>query len=108
MAHEIGKNKGLFEKVYEVVRKIPAGSVMTYGQIAHELGIRDVRKIGWALHANPDGSITPCHRVVNKEGGLAPGYVFGGPDEQKNKLLSEGILFIDDNHVDLSRCQMGK
>jgi len=66
MAHEIGKNIGLFEKVYEVVRKIPEGSVVTYGQIAKTLGIRDVRKIGWALHANPDGSTTPCHRVVNK------------------------------------------
>jgi len=104
MAHEIGKNKGLFEKVYEVVRKIPEGSVMTYGQIAKELGIRDVRKIGWALHANPDGTVTHCHRVVNKEGDLAPGYAFGGPDEQKNKLLAEGVLFIDDNHVDLSKC----
>jgi methylated-DNA-protein-cysteine methyltransferase-like protein len=105
MAHEIGKNIGLFEKVYKVVQKIPEGKVMTYGQIARELEIRDVRKIGWALHANPDGSKTPCHRVVNKEGGLATGYAFGGPNEQRNKLIAEGVTFTDDDHVDLTKCQ---
>lgn len=105
MAHEVGKNKGLFEKVYEVVKTIPMGKVMTYGGIAVALGIRDVRKIGWALHANSDGSVVPCHRVVNKEGRVAPGYAFGGPGEQRNRLLAEGITFIDEEHVDLSKSQ---
>jgi len=97
------KNPGLFLKVYEVLKTIPEGKVMTYGQIAGKLGLRDVRKVGWALHANPDSSKVPCHRVVNKEGGMAPGYAFGGPNEQKNKLLAEGITFKDDNHVDLEK-----
>lgn len=92
----------LFQRVYEVVKKIPAGSVMTYGQIAEVLGTRDVRKIGFALHANKDGKEVPCHRVVNKDGRLAPGYAFGGPGEQRNKLIAEGVEFIDGNHVKLS------
>ena len=89
-----------FERVYEVVRKIPEGMVMTYGQIAEVLGTKDVRKVGFALHANPDSSSVPCHRVVNKDGRLAPGYAFGGSGEQKMRLLAEGVKFIDDNHVD--------
>ena len=92
-----------FEKVYEAVKKIPKGKVSTYGNIARLIGSRDVRKIGWALHANPDSSKTPCHRVVNKEGRLAPGYAFGGSGEQKKKLETEGVPFKNSDHVDLER-----
>ena len=88
-----------FEQVYEVVKTIPKGKVMTYGQIARAIGSKDARKVGWALHANPDCSLVPCHRVVNKDGRLAPGYAFGGPDEQKIRLIAEGVEFVDKNHV---------
>lgn len=98
---------GLFEKVHELVKKIPAGSVATYGQVAHLLGVKDVRKIGWALHANKDANC-PCHRVVNKEGRLAPGYAFGGPGEQKKKLIQEGVIFVDEMHVDLQKAEWKK
>ena len=97
------KNPNLFAKVYKIVQTIPVGKVMTYGQIAKLVGTRDVRKIGWALHANKDSENVPCHRVVNKEGGLAPGYAFGGPDEQKKKLVKEGVKFEDDGKVDLDK-----
>lgn len=93
-----------FEQIYSIVIKIPEGKVMTYGQIARILGTNDVRKIGFALHANKDGLNTPCHRVVNKEGRLAPGYAFGGPGEQRMRLLAEGVIFKDDEHVDLDKC----
>jgi methylated-DNA-protein-cysteine methyltransferase related protein len=73
---------------------------MTYGQIAEIIGTKDVRKVGFALHANKNGSDVPCHRVVNKDGRLAPGYAFGGPDEQKMKLMAEGVKFKDTNNVD--------
>ena len=96
--------KNFFDQVYDVVREIPEGMVMTYGQIAEKLGTRDARRVGHALHANKDGSLVPCHRVVNKEGKLAPGYAFGGPNEQKNRLIAEGVKFIDDIHVDLDKC----
>ena len=83
---------GFFEQVYRVVRKIPKGKVMSYGQIAKVLGTRDSRRVGWALHANSDLK-TPCHRVINKDGRLAPGYAFGGTDIQRKKLLQEGVEF---------------
>ena len=92
-----------FDKVYEAVKKIPVGKVSTYGDIARLIGSRDVRKIGWALHANKSTQDCPCHRVVNKEGGLAPGYAFGGPSEQKKLLELEGVPFKDENHVDLEK-----
>ncbi len=101
MFYIIKNRMNFFERVYEVVRRIPEGKVMTYGQVAEMLGTRDARRVGHALHANRDRN-TPCHRVVNKGGRLAPGYAFGGPNEQKNRLISEGVPFIDENHVDLA------
>jgi len=89
-----------FYKVFKIVAKIPAGKVMTYGQIAKKLKITDARTVGWALHSNKNQEI-PCHRVVNRFGKLAPGYVFGGPERQKEKLKKEGVIFKDENTVDL-------
>lgn len=74
---------------------------MTYGGIADVIGTKDARRVGQALHANPDSSDVPCHRVVNKDGRMAPGYAFGGPGEQRMRLKAEGVKFIDDDHVDL-------
>lgn len=92
--------KNLFNQIYNLVKKIPKGKVATYGQIAKDLGIKDVRIVGWALHANKDNKKVPCHRVVNKEGKISFSYAFGGEMEQKRKLESEGVKFIDRNHVD--------
>ena len=100
MVHQ--KREGLFEEVYKTIRTIPEGKVVTYGQLARMVGTRDARKIGWALHANRDPDC-PCHRVVSKEGRLAPNFAFDGPKEQKRRLLVEGISFIDDNHVNLEK-----
>lgn len=90
-----------FQQVYGLVQHIPAGKVSTYGEVAKALHTRDARRIGQALHANPDGSKTPCHRVVFSDGRLAPGYAFGGPNEQMRKLQLEGVTFLEDGHVDL-------
>ena len=92
----------LFEQVYEIVRQIPKEKVTTYGAIARRLGTKDARKIGFALHANPDPE-TPCHRVVNKDGGLADSYAFGGWEKQKEKLLAEGVIFASEKIVDLKK-----
>ena len=91
-----------FEKVYKEVRKIPEGEVATYGQLAGILGSKDARKVGWALHGNKDTK-TPCHRVVTKDGRVAPNYAFGSWKEQKSKLVAEGVKFIDEMHVDLDK-----
>lgn len=92
-----------FEQVYALVQQIPPGFVTTYGDIARALGTRDARRVGHALHANPSNDLTPCHRVVNKDGRLSESYAFGGSIEQYAKLREEGIVFLDRTHVDLSK-----
>lgn len=91
-----------FEKVYEKVQQIPEGYVSTYGDIARACGNpRMARQVGWALHANPNTSLIPCHRVVNRFGSLCTGFAFGGINAQKARLEAEGVK-VDKNYcVDL-------
>lgn len=96
------KTDNFFDHVYEIVRTIPRGKVLTYGAIARQIGSRDARKIGWALHANTDPN-TPCHRVVNKVGRLAPNFAFDGWHEQKRRLQEEGVTFSSEMVVDLKK-----
>lgn len=94
--------KNLFQKTYKVVRRIPEGRTATYGQIARQVGTSP-RVVGNALHQNPDAKNIPCHRVVDRNRRLAKNYAFGGPKEQKRRLLKEGVKFKDRNHVDLGK-----
>ena len=93
-----------FEKIYEVVKSIPEGKVATYGQVALLAGNpRWARVVGYALHVNPYPGIIPCHRVVNREGGVAPGFAFGGVGIQRQLLESEGIVFEPNGRIDLEK-----
>ena len=93
-----------FENVYEAVQLIPRGKVATYGQIARMIGApRSSRAVGYALHANPRPGVIPCHRVVNREGRLAPAFAFGGPEIQAQLLESEGVEVGEDFVVDLGK-----
>jgi len=97
-------NGNFFEKVYEVVKKIPEGKVATYGQIAYAVGSpRSARQVGFALHVNPEPGIIPCHRVVNRFGGLAPAFAFGGVEVQAQLLRAEGVEVSEDGFVDLEK-----
>ena len=92
-----------FERIYEVVRTIPKGSVASYGQVAALAGNpRWARVVGYALHQNPEPGVIPCHRVVNREGRLAPAFAFGGPQVQEQLLRDEGVE-VRDGFVDLDR-----
>ena len=93
-----------FEKIYAVVKNIPEGKVATYGQVALLAGNpRWARVAGYALHVNPEPGIIPCHRVVNREGRVAPGFAFGGEGVQRQLLESEGIIFETDGRIDLEK-----
>lgn len=86
-----------FESVYEVVKKIPKGKVLTYGDVARAVGApRSARQVGWALHSNPQPGIIPCHRVVFGDGRLTAGFAFGGKEVQKALLKAEGVQFEND------------
>ncbi len=96
------KSTDHFEKVYKLVAKIPKGKVSTYGAIGKVLTMSP-RIVGYALHKNPDNDLTPCHRVVNRDGRVAPGFAFGGPGIQKQLLMGEGVTFEDESHVKLPK-----
>ncbi|MCL2298963.1 MAG: MGMT family protein [Firmicutes bacterium] len=92
-----------FSRVYEAARQIPRGRVATYGQIARLAGNpRMARQVGWALHANPEPGIIPCHRVLNRFGEVCKGFAFGGEEAQRMLLEAEGIAFGPDGRVDLA------
>lgn len=100
------------DKVYDVVRQVPAGKVVSYGQVARLIGQpRKARFVGYAMHDNPDPwdpatkTGIPCHRVVFKDGRLAPGFAFGGIEEQHARLATEGVAFLDAETVDMKVSQ---
>lgn len=94
----------VFNKIYEQVRRIPRGKVATYGQIAILAGNpRWARAVGYALHSNPDPDGIPCYRVVNRFGGLAPAFAFGGEERQAELLRADGVEVRPDGTVDLER-----
>ncbi len=91
--------KSFNEQVYEIVAKIPAGQVTTYGNIARILGRpRMARFVGFASN-NKNSWGLPWHRVVFKDGGLVPGYAA----QQYDELESEGVQFTKDKKVDLEK-----
>jgi methylated-DNA-[protein]-cysteine S-methyltransferase len=73
------------EQVWAALRQIPAGTTLSYGQIAARLGrVRASRAVGRANGSNPVGIVVPCHRVIGADGSLT-GY--GGGMERKRWLL---------------------
>jgi O-6-methylguanine DNA methyltransferase len=87
------KQEDFFDRVYEVVAKIPYGKVTTFGDIAEVCGIRSAaRTVGWALNGTKDSGL-PCHRVVNRFGALTGKYHFGEYDLMEDLLRSEGVEF---------------
>lgn len=84
---------GYREHVYQLVRQIPAGRVMTYGQIAYLLGEGYTpRTVGFVMHgANEEN--TPWHRVINAQGRCSTGRIVIPPDKQQRMLEAEGIEF---------------
>lgn len=93
---------GFRDNVYEIVRQIPRGYVMSYGQIAALAGnIRAPRAVGYAMLQCPYRDM-PCHRVVYADGGLAH-EVFFGAGCQRKILESEGVSFTEAGCADIKK-----
>jgi methylated-DNA-protein-cysteine methyltransferase-like protein len=93
-----------FERVYGLVRNIPRGRVVTYGQVAAMLGVaRGARAVGWALRALSEAwaPLVPWHRVGGA-GGRISLRAGPGPEIQRRRLRAEGVGFRR-GHVDLAR-----
>ena len=101
-----GRRQSDFRRlVYEVLRRVPRGRVVTYGQLALIAGrARAAREVGWIAYEGGRG--LPWQRVVNRFGGLAIGY--GGHDGRaahKRDLAGDGVRVRRNLTVDLRRYQ---
>ncbi len=91
-------NKSNFERIHDLVRRIPRGKVAAYGQIAHWLGWpRGARTVGWALRALRAGTDVPWHRVINAQGRIS----LRGDDVQRGLLEAEGVVFDKTGQIDM-------
>jgi methylated-DNA-protein-cysteine methyltransferase-like protein len=88
------------ERVYRIVRSIPRGRVMTYGQLAEILGDGYTpRTVGFVMHGSNDK--TPWHRVINAQGACSTGGVVLPHDKQQRMLEAEGVCFNERGRCDL-------
>jgi len=95
-------SRGYRERVFEIVRRIPTGRVMTYGQLAEILGEGYTpRTVGFVMHS-ADESV-PWQRVINSQGACSTGRVIVPPDLQQRMLVSEGVVFNEKGRCDLGR-----
>ena len=92
------KEKGFFEKVYDVARLIPFGRVTSYGAIAKYLGASgSARMVGWAMNGAGKHPDIPAHRVVNRKGLLTGKHHFDGTNLMQQLLESEGIEVVENS-----------
>ena len=102
----IEMDETFYELVYVQVRKVPAGSVCTYGDIAALAGYPGAaREVGLAMSRVQRAWNLPCHRIVNAKGTLAPSCAFGGKDRQRALLEAEGVPFLNSDTIDMPRAR---
>lgn len=95
-------DKNYRERVYRIVRSIPRGRVMTYGQLAEILGEGYTpRTVGFVMHGSDNK--TPWHRVINAQGGCSTGRIALPSDKQQRMLAAEGVEFNERGRCDLQR-----
>ena len=93
------------ERVYAAARQIPPGRVASYGCLAALAGNpRAARIVGYVMHTCPAQAHVPCHRVVNRLGGLSDAFSPLGKESQRLLLEMEGVPFRLDGGVDLTAC----
>gem|GEM_PF-418489 len=91
----------MFERIYAAVRGVPRGRVITYGEIARQVGLQNgARTVGWALASLPDGEAAPWWRVVRSDGTIANRRFAA---EQRKRLRRDGVRFARDGRIDLAR-----
>ena len=92
-----------YEYVYALVRQVPPGKVVTYGQVAALLGQpRAARAVGYALRFLPAGTDVPWHRVINHRGQISLRIPPESPLLQRLLLEEEGVVFDAEGRVDLA------
>ena len=92
-----------YERFYDVVRRIPAGRVTTYGAVAAEAGLPGrARQVGYAMAAVREVDHVPWHRVVNASGAISPRSTGSAGERIQRALLeAEGVSFDTSGRIDL-------
>ena len=91
--------------IYTIIANIPAGFVASYGQVATLAGYpQNSRLVGRLLKQMPDDSVIPWHRVVNSQGKISFPAGSDKYQEQRQKLLLEGVSFKNDK-VNMRECR---
>ena len=91
----VNMNEPRKHAIFQVLQRIPAGKVATYGQIAQLAGLgKAARYVGTTLKNLPASTQLPWHRVVNSQGRISlpanqPGHLV-----QKERLAQEGVIFV--------------
>jgi len=99
---KIPTENNYFQLVYEVVKRIPSGKVVTYGEIAQFLGNpRNARTVGYAMHSCDDS--LPWYRVIMKSGKLPFEETDSSSSKQKKYLEKEGVTFLANGRVNLEK-----
>lgn len=81
------------QRVYELVRAIPFGQTLTYGEVARRLGDAGAaRAVGQAMGHNPFAPVVPCHRVMAAQGKMGGFSATGGAVTKRKMLITEGGL----------------
>ena len=94
----------VFEQVYDLVKKVPKGKVVTYGQVSEQIISCTPRVVGYAMAAVEDPGI-PWQRVINSKGEVSPRVWGDGSVTQQEILISEGVQFNQKGKVDLKKFQ---
>ncbi len=90
-----------YKRIYRFVCLVPAGSVVTYGQIAAAVGGCTARMVGYALAALASDTDVPWHRVVNRFGKISPRDGDKSGTRQRLLLEAEGIRFDRQGQINL-------
>ena len=85
-----------YKDVWKVVSEIPSGHVLTYGEVARLSGLPNAaRRVSQALRRAPGDMQLPWHRVINSQGKISFPEDSSGWKRQKDKLESEGVVFLN-------------
>ena len=89
------------ERIYDLLRKVPKGSVTTYRELAHGVNTRAYRAVGQAMKNNPYAPVVPCHRVVSSSGNVGgfSGEIEGKAIQNKINMLKKEDIEFEGNKI---------
>lgn len=91
------------EAVLRVIRSVPSGQVVSYGQVAAYVGVpRAARQVGGILRTHDEQDV-PWWRVINNAGRISIKNMFHGADEQKARLMHEGVQVSADYTINIDK-----